>query len=429
MTTLQRHRFYYGWVIVAVSYLSVFWALGTRFSFGVFYVAILNEYGWSRAETAGAFSLAMIVHGIFAPVSGHLVDRFGPRLLFPFGAAFLALGLFAASRVESLAGLYFCYGILIAIGVNTLSYAPHMAIISKWFKKKRGLASGLVLAGIGTGMMALAPSIQLVIDSFGWRRAFLILSGVVALLLIPLTAIFQRRSPEEMGQRLDGIQPEAGSAVKNQTPGVTTKAPANEPGRAWSLGQLLRTRDFWCLLLSPFSGGLVMNMVVVHLAAYVIEAGYPPVLAATLVGAVGLLGAVGGILGGGISDRLTREGAFALSGLTAAIGVCLLLMAGGGSSSPFLYAFVLLYGLGHGSMAPINAAKTGDLFGGQSIGLAMGLLSMGFGLGGAVGAFIGGAFYDMTGSYTVPFLVLIGTLGIGTFGMWAAGNRERRQTM
>ena len=133
-------HFYYGWVIVAVSTFTLFMAVGTRCSFGVYYIAILGEYGWGRAETAGAFSLAMLLHAVFAPVTGALIDRFGPRKLFPLGAVFLFLGLLAASRIRAIWHLYLFFGVVMAIGINTLSYSPNMSIIPRWFIKKIGLA-------------------------------------------------------------------------------------------------------------------------------------------------------------------------------------------------------------------------------------------------------------------------------------------------
>ena len=122
--TETSHRFYYGWVIVAVSFFTIFFASSVRYCFGVFYVAILGEYGWGRAETAGAFSLAMVIHAFFSPVTGTLIDRFGPRTLFPLGAIFLALGLAAASRITAIWDLYLFFGVVIAIGINTLAFGP-----------------------------------------------------------------------------------------------------------------------------------------------------------------------------------------------------------------------------------------------------------------------------------------------------------------
>jgi len=422
MAKALRDRLFYGWVIVAVSFLTVFLALGTRFSFGVFYVAILDEYGWSRAETAGAFSLAMIFHAIFAPISGYLLDRFGPRRLFPLGAVVMAAGLFAASRTNSMAELYLYFGVLISIGVNTLSYTPHMALISNWFKRRRGLACGLVLAGIGTGMGGLAPLVQLIIDGFGWRQAFLVLSIVTLLVIIPLTAIFQRRSPAEVGQHVDGIEPPPPQPAPG--PGrIGAKSRGSGPGLGWTMGKALRSRDFWLLFLSPLANGFTMNMMAVHQAAFIVDAGHSPLLAASLVGAVGLLGSLGGIMGGLISDRIGREMSYGLCCLGANLGVGLLLLTGRVSSSWPLWAFVLLYGLAQGALSPITAARSGDLFGGASIGRIMGLLAVGFGLGGALGAFGGGFLFDLTGSYTAAFLLLILFQGVGGLGMWLAGRR------
>jgi len=218
------NRFYYGWIIVAVSFLTLFFAVGIRFSFGVFYVAILNEYGWGRGETAGAFSLAMVMHSCFALVTGTLIDRFGPRTLFPLGATFLAIGLAAASRITDIWHLYLFFGVILAIGINTLAFAPHMSRIPKWFIRRRGFANGLVVAGMGLGTMVMAPVIQFLIDTVGWRFAFLCLAGLVLCIVLPITSIFMRRSPKEVGQHIDGADPgpdgppppsQAGASQKN----------------------------------------------------------------------------------------------------------------------------------------------------------------------------------------------------------------------
>lgn len=179
MSSERSGKFYYGWVIVAVSFLIIFLALGTRCSFGIFYVAILKEYDWGRGATAGAFSLAMVIYATFSPVTGSLVDRFGPRRLFPGGALFLALGLLAASQISTIWELYLFFGVLIATGFNLLSYTPHMSLIAKWFVQKRGFASGIVLAGIGLGTLVMAPFVQVMIDIGGWRFAFLILAAIM----------------------------------------------------------------------------------------------------------------------------------------------------------------------------------------------------------------------------------------------------------
>ena len=397
---MAQRRFYYGWIVVGVSFISVFLALGTRFSFGVFYVAILDEYGWSQGQTAGAFSLAMLVHAIMSPMSGRLLDRVGPRYFFPLGAAFLTLGLLAASRTSSMLELYLYFGVLMSIGVNSLSYPPHMAQMSRWFRRKRGLANGLVLAGIGCGMMGLAPFIQMIIDSYGWRQAFWVIAIIVAVVVIPLTALFQKKQPSDVGQYPDGDPEPAGQAeCKDQDQSAAC--------RAWTLRQAFANRDFRFIFFLFFCNGIVMNMVVVHQPAHTVAAGYSTMLAAAMVGSVGILGSVGGILGGSLSDRIGRERCYMLASLSIIIGIVFLILAGTYSASWMLFVFALFYGPAQGSLPPIMAAKTGDLFSGPSVGMFMGLNGMGFGTGGALGAYLGGGLFDLTGSYTLPFAILV----------------------
>jgi MFS family permease len=177
LSLLNRpYRFYYGWVIVAASFLTVFFVIGTRSSLGLFYSAILADYGWERAETAGAFSLMMIVHAVMSPVSGILIDRVGPRKLFPLGGIIFGIGLILSSLISEIWQLYLYLGLITAMGVTPQSYAPQMSRIPRWFVQKKGLASGLVLSGIGTGTLFMAIVIGLLITTAGWRSAFGILS-------------------------------------------------------------------------------------------------------------------------------------------------------------------------------------------------------------------------------------------------------------
>lgn len=420
----KSHRFYYGWVIVAVSFLTLFLALGIRVSFGVFYVAILREYGWGRGETAGAFSLAMVVHAFFAPVTGNLIDRFSPRKLFPLGAIFLVIGLLTASRITDIWHLYLIFGVVIAIGINTISFAPHVTLIPRWFIRRRGFASGLVLSGIGIGAMVLVPLTEFMIETVGWRSAFLILAGIILGLVIPATALFQRRSPEEVGQHPDGIDPEFSRVVSPQGQGSSKDRRSPNLPERWTFKAAFVTRAFWWMALMVFCHGFLVNMLLVHQAIYVMDAGYSQILAASLLGLVGFFGSVGGILFGFLSDRIGREIGFTLGSSAAFLGVFLLLFVQDTASPWLLYSFVILYGFGQGALGPIYAVLMGDLFPGDSLGRIMATLSIEFGLGGALGAYVGGYFYDRIGSYLLPFLLLLVSIGLGVLGIWMATSRK-----
>jgi MFS family permease len=413
----ESYRFYYGWVILAVSFLTLFLALGFRFSFGVFYVAILGEYGWGRGETAAAFSLAMLINALFAPVSGTLIDRFSPRKLFPLGAIFLVIGLVAASRITTIWHLYLFFGVVMAIGINTIGFGPHAALIPKWFIRRRGLASGIVLSGMGLGIMVIAPLSEFMIDTVGWRSAFLILAGGTLGLVVPATALFQRRSPEEVGQYPDGIDSGSNEVRAPQSSHLPEQ---------WTFKAAIGTKAFWWMALAPFSNGFVTNTLVVHQAAHMVDSGYSQILAASLVGLVGLLMAVGGIFFGFLSDRVGREMGFTLGSGASFVGILLFLLVRDTSSPWMVYTFAILYGLGHGALGPTSISALGDLFPGPSLGRIMAILSIQFGIGGALGPYFAGYFFDQKGSYFVPFLLLLFIIGLGVLGIWMAAPRRRR---
>ncbi len=410
---------------MALSFLCLSLALGVRYCFGVFYVAIIAEYGWSRAETAGAFSVAMLVHASFAPVTGMLIDRFSPRIIFPIGATFLALGLVAASRITAIWHLYFFFGVVIAIGINTHSLTPHITLICKWFIRKRGLASGLALAGLGMGTMVLAPLVQFIIDMAGWRFAFLTLAAIVFGVLVPMTALFERRFPEDVGQYPDGIVPGPNKTLSPLPEGFQEHNPSPGRPQQWTFRSALRTRAFWMVALMFFSVAFFINMLVVHQAAYVVDAGFSPILAASLVGFVGLFGSGGGILMGFLSDRFGRAIGYAIGAGAAFAGILFLLLVNDSRSTWVLYAFVILYGIGQGSMGPIPTATVGDLFPGKALGRIFGVLTIAFGVGGALGPYIGGYFYDRTGSYTLPFLFAMVFICVGAAAIRMAVPRRR----
>lgn len=402
-------------MVVAVSFLTLFFTLGIRYSFSVYYIAILAEYGWGRAETAGAFSLAMIFHAMFSPVTGTLVDRLGPRKLFPLGAILLFFGLLAAGQISAKWHLYLFFGVFISIGINILSYAPHMSIIPRWFIRKRGLASGVVASGIGLGAMVLVPFNERLIDVLGWRSAFLVLAGLTLCILIPMTALFHRESPKEVGQYPDSIVPGDGKTSR-----LHNEKDKASPDRLkfWTVKATLRERAYWCIVLAVICDGFIINTLLVHQAVYIVDLGYSKRLAASLVGLVGLFGSLGGLLCGFLSDHVGRKAGYTLGSILSLIGILFLMVTKDALSVWMLFVFVILFGLGNGGKMPMIATITGDLFPGNALGRLMAIHAIGFGLGGAVGAYVGGYFYDRMGTYFVPFLLLMVTIVIAAFSVW-----------
>jgi MFS family permease len=423
---VKKGCFYYGWVIVGVSFITLFLALGVRYSYSVFFVALVGEYGWSRAETAGAFSLAMVVHALFAPVTGVLIDRFGPRKLFPLGATFLAMGLMAASRITALWHLYIFFGAAIAIGVNTLSYSPHMSLIPKWFVQKRGFASGLVLSSLGTGTLIMVPLAEWLIHMVGWRFAFLFFAGMVLFIIFPMTALFQRRSPEEIGQLPDGLSSEDGIDVPQKRGMLHRRTQTSVRDSTWTWKGALGAKAFWFMELVAFTNGFIFNTLLVHQVIYTVDAGYSEMMAASLFGIVGLIGSVGGIFSGHLSDRIGRKSAYTIGSIAAFAGLFSLMFVKDTSNPWLLYAFVILYGAGHGSLAPLVASASGDIFPGNALGRILSVQAIAFGIGGALGPYLVGYFYDRTGSYDFGFLSLLAIIALGVLGICLATPHRRK---
>jgi MFS family permease len=425
LQNVKKGHFYYGWVIIVVSFLTLFLALGVRYSYSVFFVALLSEYGWSRAEAAGAFSLAMVVHALFSPVTGVLIDRFGPRKLFPLGAVILALGLTAASRTTALWHLYLFFGVAVAIGVNTLSYSPHMSLVPIWFVQKRGFASGLVSSSLGIGTLVIVPLAERIIHMVGWRSTFLLFAGMILCIVFPMTALFQRRSPEEIGQFPDGLSSENGIDVsqKRRMPHKRTQTSIQDG--PWTWKGALRTKTFWFLGIVAFSNGFLLNTLLVHQVIYMVDAGYSEMVAASLFGIVGLIGSVGGILCGHLSDRIGRELAYTVGSSAAFMGLFFLMFIKDTSTPWLLYAFVILYGAGYGAVTPLVASATGDLFPGNALGRILSVQALTFGIGGALGPYLVGDLYDRTGSYDMAFLLFFLVIALGVLGIWIAGPRRR----
>ncbi|MGD9158468.1 MAG: MFS transporter [Desulfobacteraceae bacterium] len=418
-------RFFYGWIIVAVSFLSLFFSLGVRVSFGVYYVAILDEFGWTRADTAGAFSLAMCVHALISPLSGYLIDRFDPRKFFPAGAAFLAAGLIACSFISSIWHLYLFFGVITAIGINMTGFAPNMTIVPRWFLKNKGLASGLALSGIGAGSFVVATGVGYIIKMAGWRNAFLITAATVCIILIPAAAIFLRRSPDEIGLLPDN---ERSSVNKNDLPEVnTTKKQISNSTTEWTLGTAMKTSPFRWVVLTGACHGFMVNMMIVHEAIYIVDSGFSTLLAASILGITNGLSSVGNTCFGGLSDHIGRKVSLTLGAFIAFSGMIFLFFLKTHPSTLLLYMFTILYGIGQGSYTAIYASSMADLFAGPSLGKIMAVLSVGYGLGGALSSYTGGYLFDITGSYIIPFICLMVAICLGSFGIWMASPDKIRQ--
>src|SRR5215467_11519912 len=167
------------WLVAALAFIILGFTRGLHSSFGVFYVALLDNFGWSRGATAGVFSMVLTVDAILSPVVGHLLDRYGTKNIAAVGCLALATGLLLSSSIHSLWQLYIFFGLVAAIGITFTGMVPHIFLISEWFASKRASAIGFVYAGTGVGILLLAPFSEWLLSTWGWARAFQTFAAIV----------------------------------------------------------------------------------------------------------------------------------------------------------------------------------------------------------------------------------------------------------
>ena len=394
-------RFFYGYVILGLCFVNMVVMRGVNGAFGVYYLALLEEFSWSRSDGASVASINFLVYALAAPLVGLAFDRLGPRLLMPLGAALVGLGLLLSSFSGSLLHLHFSYGVVTALGQGALGFVGHNALISFWFVRQRATAIGIASMGQGLGALVMVPATQMLISSVGWRWTYVLTGSLLLLVLMPANAFFQRRSPEDVGQFPDGAAAPSTSSAASQS---LTKRNSK---RDWSLGQAARSFPFWCITIGHLALGTALFMINTHAIAHFVAVGYEKLAASFYFGLMGFIRIGATIFWGSVSDRIGRSKAYSLGVFVTALGLgCMIAMT---FDAPvwLVYLTIALYGVGHSAGNPTYGAVISDIFSGQKIGLIFGLLEVSFGLGSALGSWLGGYLFDATGSYAWSFTVCI----------------------
>ena len=421
----RPRRFFYGWVVVGVSGLVFAAVRGINDSFGVFLVAFVEEFGWSRAAVAGAFSFGRAVEGTVSVFVGMLSDRLGLRRLVPICACLMALGLIMASRIDSLWMLYISYGLVFAVGLTGVGDLTHLPVISRWFIRKRGTAIGIAMAGMGLGILLVVPLTQSLILHFGWRSAYVALAVIALVTIIPSTLLLQRERPEDMGLLADGeISDEADLRVS--TVGMT-QARAVPARRDWTLRSAMATPTLWLLFATRVMTPLGMMMVVPHHVVYLVGQGFDKLTAAFAFGSLGAFSFTGRVVFGALSDRIGRVPTICLTYSLSIVGTLLLMSLHDPTQIALLWCHIVIYGLGFGARGPVTSSLVIDLFHGKQYGAILGFLEIGSGLGGTLGPWFSGFLFDRTGSYAVSFSLSMVVLVLATICAWLAGRWGRAQ--
>ncbi len=418
----MRPRVFYGWVIVAVVFVTMAVGVNARTAFSLLFPPILDEFGWERGVTAGAFSFGFLVSAGLSPSLGRLMDRRGPRVVMEMGVALMAAGLLLAPLAREPWHLYATLGVLVGGGSVVLGYTGQALFLHNWFVRRRGLAMSVAFSGVGVGSIILLPWLQTLIGASGWRAACWAMAILVLVLLAPLNLLLRRR-PEDLGLHPDGDSSSRNGPASSQAANVVDVAWAAVD---WTLGRAVRTARFWWIALGYFFGLFSWYAVQVHQTKYLIEIGFSPASAAWALGLVSLAGIPGQIALGHLSDRIGREWVWTVGSLGFALCYLALLLLRHTPTPPLLYLMVVSQGmLGYGLTSVVGAIPA-EIFQGPHYGTIFGTLMLASIAGGATGPWVTGALHDVTGSYTLAFWIAVGCSVVSAVMIWLAAPRQVR---
>jgi MFS family permease len=417
----MRLPFFYGWLIVAVVFVSMGIGVNARTAFSLLFPPILDEFRWERAVTAGAFSFGFLISAVMSPLLGRMMDRVGPRAVMELGVALMVAGLLLAPLTSEPWHLYATLGVLVGAGSVCLGYSGQSLFLPNWFVRRRGLATGIAFAGVGVGSILLLPAMQLVIESAGWRTACWSMGLLVLIVLAPINLLLRKR-PEDVGLQPDGDAQQGPAATANASNVVDPAWAAVD----WTLGRALRTAPFWWIAVGYFCGLYAWYAVQVHQTKYLIEIGFSPTVAAWALGLVSLLGIPGQIALGHISDRIGREWVWTVAMLGFAACYLTLLLLASYPSIALLYLMVAAQGaLGYG-VTSVFGAIVAEIFQGKHYGTIFGTVMLAAICGGALGPWATGALFDAQGSYTLAFWIGVGASLASVLAIWLAAPRKVR---
>jgi MFS family permease len=417
----MRPKFFYGYVILGLCFINMVVMRGVNGAFGVYYLALLEEFGWSRSDGASIASINFVVYALAAPVVGFAFDRLGPRLLMPLGAALVGIGFLLSSFSTSLLHLHFSYGVVTALGQGALGFVGHNALISFWFVRQRATAIGIASMGQGLGALVMVPATQMLISSIGWRWTYIVTGSLLLFLLVPANAFFQRRAPQDVGQFPDGEEAPAPLQVARQ-------AASRQAQRDWALGEAACSLPFWYITIGHLALGTALFLINTHVIAHFVAVGYEKLAASFYFGLIGFIRIGATIFWGSISDRLGRSTAYGIAILVTGLGVGGMIAMTVGAPLWLVYLTIALYGVGHSAGNPTYGAVIGDIFAGRRIGLIFGFLEISFGLGSAFGSWIGGYLFDTTGSYAWSFTLCLVCFAISGLAIHSCARWQARET-
>ena len=371
------------------------WVLGayatTIFTFGIFLLPLEMEFNWDRGAISAAFSMFLLIGGFLGIFGGRLSDKYGPRPLVTIGGLLVGAGMFLMSQVSLLWQVYLIWGLIMSVGMGSC-FVPITSTIPRWFAKKRGIAVGLTFTGIGLGGLIGPPLAQWLISSYGWQQAYVTL-GLAAFIIIILLAQFMKYSPQRMGLRAYG---------EDET--IVTRQSSTSITEGLSFKQVIKTGRFWLLCAIQFGFGFTAFVIIIHMAPYAVDNGFSAMTAAGILSSIHGSSLIWRLAIGFIVDRIGARPTLAACLITVTLALIWLQFA---QEIWMFYTFALVIGIAIGGMDSLHPLVPAELFGLGSLGMIYGSIIFSNHIGGAIGPFLAGSIFDITGSYRLAFLICL----------------------
>lgn len=393
-------KIFYGWWIVVACSLMGFYVGGVIFyGFTAFFEPIRREFGWSYAQISLAASLRGLEMGIFAPMVGFLVDRFGSRRLIFLGTIIVGFGLILLSRTQSLAMFYGSF-LIIAFGAGGCALVVIMSAVANWFRKKVGIALGVMMSGIGASGL-LVTFIVYLIDGYGWRTTLVILGAGMWVLGIPLSFVIRDR-PEKYGYLPDG-------EISGDTVPTTD---TNGEGVEIGLREALRMKKFWYLNIVEAIRMLTVGSVIIHVMPYLGSIGILRETAGIVAGAIPLFSIMGRFGFGWLGDVFDKRLVMACTYCFIAMGM---LAFWSMRTIWIILIFLLIFPPGYGGGIVLRGAILREYFGRDSFAKILGVTYGSGAIGGIIGPTLAGWTFDTLGTYHTVWLALC---GLNALALW-----------
>ncbi len=384
-------RYFYGYNIVAASFVIQGVCIGALFAYGVFFKELQTELGWSRATISGASSLAFLIMGIVGVPVGRLNDRIGPRVLIVFTGLAFGLGYLLMSGMQSQWQLFLFYGGLVGIGLSAHDIVT-LSTVARWFVRRRGMMTGIVKLGTGFGQLLVPLIASALIAAYGWRISCFVLGAGVLVAMVGW-AQAMRRGPQEMGLLPDGdVNPTGSGGIGYEEAGIPLK-------------EAVRMIPFWIMSVTWFTVFFCLLTIIVHIVPHARDLGLSPSLAAGVLSMIGGVSMIGRFVMGAANDKIGGK-----RSLTVCLIIlfCSLLILQTATQAWMLFIFAAVYGFAHGGLFTVVSPAMAELFGTGSHGVLYGIVLFSGSIGGAAGPVLAGRIFDMTDTYRSVFMVLTG---------------------